>query len=271
MKTLLCILLIALAVNNVAATRRELQQTTANAVAIASDGGDASSTAIATDGGTAEATSKAKGCGADATTVAVADDGADVSGTTDVESEDCADVDATTIVTGDGEDADADVTTVLKSAEDIDVTIYVQRVQDGEEVETVAVAIVKEFDAYEYPRVVATLIKLASDEATYALFNACVLELYTVKGCEEFKVIVTGYLDQFIVFEIPIDVAVCIYPACSLYASADSCCGAAQLEQGQCACSGGSCAWSHPVGTEFYLPYWICTECVEEVELCACH
>ena len=39
---------------------------------------------------------------------------------------------------------------------------------------------------------VAALITLASDEATYALFNACVLEYYTVKGCDEFKVIVTG-------------------------------------------------------------------------------
>lgn len=272
MKTVLCILLIAL-VANAAATRRELQQqqTSASAIAVATDGGEASSTAIATDGGDAEAISKAKGCGADATTVAVADDGADVSGTTDVESEDCADVDATTIVTGDGEDADADVTTVLKSDEDIDITVYVKRVDDGEDVETVAVALVKDFDDYEYPQVAGALILLASDEATYALFSACVLELYTVKGCEEFKLIVTGYLDQLIVFEIPIDVAVCIYPACSLYSSANSCCGTAQLGQGECACTGGSCAWSHPVGIEHYLPYWICTGCVEEVELCACH
>lgn len=58
------------------------------------------------------------------------------------------------------------------------------------------VAIVKDFDGYEYPQVVAALIKLASDEATYVLFNACVLELFTVKGCEEFKVIVTGKISH---------------------------------------------------------------------------
>lgn len=272
MKSLLCIFLIALVVTNAAAMRRELHQTTASATAVATDGGDATAVAAAEgDGSSAEATSLAKGCGADATTAALARDGADVSGTTAVESEDCADVDATTIVTGEGEDADADVTTVVKSDEDIDLTVFLKRVDDGEEVETVAIAIVKEFDAYEYPQVVAALIKLAEDEATYVLFNACVLELYTIKGCEEFKLIVAGYLGQLIVFEIPIDIAICIYPACSLYTSADSCCGAAQLEQDKCACTSGACAWSHPLDPNGFLPYWLCSECGEEIELCACH
>lgn len=56
----------------------------------------------------------------------------------------------------------------------------------------IGVAIVKEFEAYEYPRVVATLIELADDEATLAIFHACVIELYRVKGCDDLKLVFVG-------------------------------------------------------------------------------
>lgn len=269
MKTAICVFLIALLANNAVEARRGLTQVTATAVADASDGGDASAVAKASgsEPTSAEAVSVAKGCNADAKTTAVAEDGADIKGTTVAESEDCADVNAETTVVGKGEDADADVTTVLRSAESIDVTVFVKRVQDGEDVDTVAVAIVKEFEAYEYPRVVATLVELADDEATLAIFHACMLELYRVKGCDDYKLVFVGYLNLFVVYEIPEEVATCLYPPCSQFSSAESCCGEAQLAQTECACTGGTCLWEHE---EAGAHYWECNECGEEIEICKC-
>lgn len=61
-------------------------------------------------------------------------------GETDAYSSDCSKVKGTTVAVGHGEKANIDVKTVVRSEDkDIDVTVYVKKVQKGEDVKKVAV------------------------------------------------------------------------------------------------------------------------------------
>lgn len=171
-----------------------------------------------------------------------------------------------------GPGADSDTTTVVKSDKDIDVSRYVARVSNGEEVITVANELVIELGKSSAPFVVSTFkTGLAEQEKKGELYFKT-LELYVQKqGCDAIKAVFKNEELNFLPFKLPEVFYKCIYYSCSGYGSAASCCGAAQLKQSQCSCKDGKCLWKQPTTQGVYLKYWNCDDCGETIPYCVCY
>eukprot|EP00210_Caulerpa_lentillifera_P006115 g5842.t1 len=232
----------------------------------------ASASASSFGPGSASATSIAKGDGASAETVVVAKDGANVEAKTVAESKDGAEVKAKTTAVGDGPGADSNTTTIVKSDKDINVSRFVARVSDGEDVVTVANALVIELNKHSGPVVVKQFkTGLAEKEKKGELYFKA-LELF-VKGktCDAIKAIFKNEEVNFLSYKLPKVFYSCMYFQCAGYESAASCCGEAQLKQDQCNCKDGKCLWKQPKTKSPFSKYWNCEDCGESIPYCVCY
>lgn len=171
-----------------------------------------------------------------------------------------------------GPGADSDTTTVVKSDKDVDVSRYVVRVSNGEDVITVANELVIELGKSSASVVVSTFKGGLAEKEKKGEFYFKTLELYVQKqGCDAIKTIFKNEELNFLPFKLPAVFYKCMYYTCSGYGSAANCCGDAQLKQSQCSCEGGKCLWKQPVSQGVYLKYWNCDDCGEKIPYCVCY
>lgn len=223
----------------------------------------ASATAVSSssDGGKATAVSVSKAeNGADVSTesVAVAKDGAEAKAVTVAEGEGDVTIDRKTVVSAAGDTAKATV------------AVFVKKVEDGVDFETIQTELFSELEKAEPVVLVKTIAVGLLEKGDYAGITVNATEaLLEERGCEEFR-------KPFIGFSLPIArieggcgpvVNECIFDLCP-----EECCTPEAQLLDTCGCSEDICPWAKGFFSKpEYVPFfWKCRDCELPVDSCIC-